>query len=290
MKKEKVLVTGGAGFIGSNLCKHLLDKGLYDVYSLDNYFTGSERNHHNGVNYIKGDTHKIEELIDFIPSKIFHLGEYSRVEQSFKDIGKVWSMNKRGIFSLLEFARKNNIKIIYSGSSTKFGDNGAGKSQSPYAWSKSTNADLVLNYGEWFGLDYAIVYFYNAYGKNEISTGAYATLIGLYCEKIKSNEKLQVVAPGTQKRNFTHVDDIIPALYLVGKKGYGDGYGIGSEKSYTINEIAVAFGGDIEIIKERPGNRMNADLVTEKTKQLGWKPKHDVMNFIKNYLETINNN
>ncbi|WP_345979931.1 NAD-dependent epimerase/dehydratase family protein [Sulfurimonas sp. HSL3-2] len=279
--KKRVLVTGGAGFVGSNLCERLAQDENNEVYSLDNYFTGSKDNHVPNVTYIEGLTADIDQLIDFEPHTIYHLGEYSRVEQSFDDIEKVWRYNKDGIFAVLQFARKTGAKIVYAGSSTKFGDGGLGRSQSPYAWSKATNTELVENYGNWFNVPYAIVYFYNVYGKREIQTGKYATLIALFKEKMRKGEPLTIVSPGTQKRNFTHVDDIINGLVLVGENGYGDEFGIGSPEAYSIKEIAEMFGGKIEMLPERKGNRMTADVVTAKTEALGWKPTRTIEEYIK---------
>ena len=279
--KKIVLVTGGAGFIGSHLCEALYNSGNYEVFSLDNYFTGSVDNHVKGVNYFTGNSADINQLISFNPDYIYHLGEYSRVEQSFDDIELVWKFNKEGIFAVLEFCRKTGAKIIYAGSSTKFGDGGLGRSQSPYAWSKATNTELVINYGKWFNITYAITYFYNVYGPREISEGKYATLIALFTKMKSEGKELTIVSPGTQKRNFTHVEDIINGLILVGENGYGDDYGIGSPDSYTILEIAKMFGGKIKMLPERPGNRMTADVITEKTISLGWEPKFSIKKYIK---------
>ncbi len=278
--KKRILVTGGAGFVGSNLCERLASDNSCDVYSLDNYFTGSTDNHILGVEYIKGSTVDIATLIDFPPDIIYHLGEYSRVEQSFDDIEKVWQFNKDGTFAVLEFVRKTGAKLVYAGSSTKFGDGGLGRDASPYAWSKATNTQLVQNYSSWFGISYAITYFYNVYGKREISTGKYATLIALFKEKMKNKEPLTIVSPGTQKRNFTHIDDIINGLVLVGERGEGDEFGIGSPEAYSIKEIAEMFGGKIKMLPKRKGNRMTADVVTEKTEALGWKPTRSVKEYI----------
>ena len=279
--KKIALVTGGAGFIGSHLCEALYNLGVYEVFSLDNYFTGSKNNHIKGVNYIKGNSADISSLIDFIPDYIYHLGEYSRVEQSFEDIELVWKFNKDGIFAVLEFCRKTKAKLIYAGSSTKFGDGGLGRSQSPYAWSKATNTELVKNYGNWFGVKYAITYFYNVYGPREISQGKYATLIGLFAEKNRKKEFLTVVSPGTQKRNFTHVDDIVNGILLVGERGNGDDYGIGSPESFSVLEIAKMFNANqIQMISERSGNRMEADLIIQKIQDLGWEPKNKIFNYI----------
>ena len=285
--KKIVLVTGGAGFIGSHLCEALYNSGNYQVFSLDNYFTGSEDNHIKGVTYIKGNSAEIDSLIDFKPDYVYHLGEYSRVEQSFEDIELVWKFNKDGIFAVLEFCRKTKAKLIYAGSSTKFGDGGLGRSQSPYAWSKATNTELVKNYGNWFGLQYAITYFYNVYGPREISIGKYATLIALFKEKVKNNEPLTVVSPGTQKRNFTHVNDIIDGIILVGENGFGDNFGIGSDKSNSILQIAKLFGSEIIMLPERPGNRFTADIVTEKTKFLGWKQSKSIEDYISEFKNTL---
>jgi len=280
--KKKILVTGGAGFVGSNLCERLVQNKINEVYSLDNYFTGSKENHIDGVTYINGSTENIEQLIDFVPDIVYHLGEYSRVEQSFDDIKVVWKYNKDGIFSVLEFVRKVGSKLVYAGSSTKFGDGGLGRSQSPYAWTKASNTELVENYGRWFNVPYAIVYFYNVYGNREIKSGKYATLIALFKEKMRRGEPLTVVSPGTQKRNFTHIDDIINGLILVGNNGYGDEFGIGSEEAYTIKEIAEMFGGEVKMLPARAGNRMMADVMTSKTEALGWKPLKTISEYIRN--------
>jgi UDP-glucose 4-epimerase len=281
MNKKKILVTGGAGFVGSHLCERLSQNANYEVYSLDNYFTGSEANHVPNVTYIKGDTVDIANLVAFNPDMVYHLGEYSRVEQSFDDIEKVWRYNKDGIFAVLEFVRKAGCKILYAGSSTKFGDGGMGRSASPYAWTKATNTELVMNYGNWFNVPYAITYFYNVYGKREIATGKYATLIALFTEKMKAGEPLTIVSPGTQKRNFTHIDDIIDGLVLVGENGYGDEFGIGSPEAFSIIEVAELFGGKIDMLPERKGNRMTADVVADKTQALGWTPKRTLQNYIR---------
>jgi len=284
---KQILITGGAGFIGSNLCERLVRYNENKIYSLDNYSTGSKDNHVSGVTYIDGETSDIDRLIDFKPDYIYHLGEYSRVEQSFDDIEKVWRYNKDGIFSVLQFCRKTGAKIIYAGSSTKFGDGGLGRSQSPYAWTKASNTELVENYGEWFNVPFAIVYFYNVYGNREIASGKYATLIALFKEKIVHGEPLTIVSPGTQKRNFTHIDDIIDGLVLVGENGFGDEFGIGSAESYTILEIAKMFGGDIKMLPERRGNRMVADVITSKTEALGWKAKKSIEYYIKEFKEQL---
>lgn len=286
--KKVILVTGGAGFVGSHLCESLVKDSNNEVYSLDNYFTGSEANHISGVNYIKGSTNDITELVDFNPDYIYHLGEYSRVEQSFEDLEKVWQFNKQGTFAVLEFVRKRGSKLIYAGSSTKFGDGGLGRSQSPYAWTKASNTELVINYGNWFNIPYVITYFYNVYGGREISSGKYATLIALFKEKLLNNEPLTIVSPGTQKRNFTHIDDIVSGLVLIGEQGYGDEFGLGSSHSYSILEIANMFGDNVQMLPERKGNRMMAEVMTKKSEALGWQSSKDIKNHIKAFKEEHN--
>jgi UDP-glucose 4-epimerase len=283
LHNKTILVTGGAGFIGSHLLETLVkDFPSSLFFSLDNYFTGTEKNHTPGVTYIIGDTMDIDTHIKISPHVVFHLGEYSRVEKSFDDMEKVFTYNKIGTFSVLEFCRKHNAKLIYAGSSTKFGDGGAGRDQSPYAWTKATNTELVINYGVWFGLRHAITYFYNVYGKREISKGPYATVIGIFKEKSKNKELLQIVTPGTQLRNFTHIDDIVRGLILVGEQGEGDNYGLGSDNAYSILDIANMFGLPIEMLPERKGNRMSAPVNTQRAKnELGWSAKNTIDEYIR---------
>ncbi len=273
-----VLVTGGAGFIGSNLCKRLAADG-HKVISLDNYFTGTKDAHIKGVEYREGHTKDIELHVPETPDLVFHLGEYSRVEKSLTEPELVWDLNKAGTFGVLEFCRRKKIKLMYAGSSTKFGDGGLGRDQSPYAWAKATNTELVQNYGSWYGMPYAITYFYNVYGPGE-RAGSFGTVIEIFKQKKLKGEPLFINAPGTQKRNFTHVDDIIEGLILVGEKGEGDNFGLGSAKAYSILEVAQMFGGQIVMGPEVPGNRMGGECDTTKTELLGWRPKHTLTDYI----------
>ncbi|PIR93566.1 ADP-L-glycero-D-manno-heptose-6-epimerase [Candidatus Falkowbacteria bacterium CG10_big_fil_rev_8_21_14_0_10_43_10] len=280
----KILVTGGAGFIGSHLCEKLAAQG-HDVASLDNYFNGSEKNHVKGVKYIKGETKDIKEHIKEAPDMIYHLGEYSRVLTSFEDINLVWRLNIIGTLGVLEFCRKNKTRLLYAGSSTKFGDSIGGRTESPYAWSKANNTELVNNYGRWFNLPYVITYFYNVYGGREITDGKYATLIGIFTRKHKNKEPLSVVKPGTQRRAFTYIDDIVDGLVLAGAKGAGDGYCIGSEKTYSVMEIAKLFGGEIKMLPEKKGDRMSSTIDLSKMNELGWSAKHSVEDYIKSVTQ-----
>ncbi|MCR4325629.1 MAG: NAD-dependent epimerase/dehydratase family protein, partial [Patescibacteria group bacterium] len=278
--KPTVIVTGGAGLIGSGLIELLLPK--YRVVSLDNYFIGTPDNHIKGAEYVKGHTKDIEELLgEEKPVIIFHLGEYSRVEQSFNDIDLVWESNVMGTFHVLEYWRKRGGKLVYAGSSTKFADGGLGRDQSPYAWMKASNTELVRNFGNWFGLPYAITYFYNAYGPRELSKGPYASVIGRFKEQYWAGEPITVVAPGTQRRNFTAAEDIARGLMMVGEKGQGDEYGLGSPESYSVLEIAQMFGAETKMLPERKGNRQDSIVDTARAEhEFGWKPEQTVQQYI----------
>jgi UDP-glucose 4-epimerase len=253
--KKTVIVTGGAGFVGSHLCARLAKDG-HRVISLDNYFTGSRENHVEGVEYREGHTKDIALLIPEMPDIIYHLGEYSRVEVSFKEPALVWDLNKDGTFGVLEFWRKKKPKLVYAGSSTKFADGGLGRDQSPYAWTKASNTELVRNYSAWFGLPYAIVYFYNVYGPGE-RAGAYGTVVEIFRQKFLHGEQLTVEEPGTQ-----------------------DDFGIGDEHAYTILELANMFGSDIVMTPMCPGNRMNSVIDTSKMHALGWSVKHSLKDYV----------
>jgi UDP-glucose 4-epimerase len=282
--KQRAVVTGGAGFIGSHLCERLVKEG-YQVISLDNYFTGTPENHVAGVEYRTGHTKDIAHHITETPDILFHLGEYARVEQSFADIGVVLESNVIGTTAVLEFVRTHKCKLVYAGSSTKFADAGIGRDQSPYAWTKATNTNLVQRYADWYGISYAITYFYNVYGPRERSDVATGTLIGIFLEKWRQGKPLTVRRPGTQKRNFTHVLDIVEGLMLVGARGQGDEYGLGHGDSYSVLEVAEMFNTQIEWLPERPGNRMTAGIdVHRATLELGWKPIRTLPDYISSQL------
>ncbi len=288
IKNKKILVIGGAGFIGSHLCDFYKDDN--NVYSLDNYLTGNSDNHLEGVEYIRGSSGDIFNLGEALTlDYIFHLGEYSRVETSFDDYNLVIENNLKPFSKVLEFSRIKNAKLIYSGSSTKFAKYEKEDLVSPYAWIKSSNTNHLINYSKWFGLKYAIVYFYNVYGGNEISRGKYSTVIAkfknIYSQGVR---KLPLVKPGTQTRNFTHYSDIISGLNVVALKGDGDGYGIGSSQAISMNQVIKYFGCDADFLPSRRGNRFESDLITEKTKKLGWEPKVSLEKHINEFLDSIN--
>ena len=275
-----IIVTGGAGLIGPSLIELLLKK--YRVVSLDNYFIGKKENHVEGAQYIDGHTRDMEKLLgNENPKIIFHLGEYSRTEQSFGDLNYVWEANVEGSFRVFEYWRKRKCKLVYAGSSTKFSDGGLGRHQSPYAWMKATNTELVQNYAKWFDLPYAITYFYNNYGPRELSKGPLASVMGRFKEQYWAKEAITVVAPGTQKRNFTYVGDTARALFMVGEGGEGDEYGIGSPDSHSVLEIAKMFTDNIVMLPERLGNRMDSIVDTTRIeKEFAWKPEMTVKQYI----------
>ncbi len=279
---KTILVTGGAGFIGSRLCGQLVALG-HRVISLDNYFTGSKENHVKGVEYREGHTKDIGVLVPEVPDLIYHLGEYSRVEVSLNEPEVVWDLNTHGTFGVAEFWRKTKCKLVYAGSSTKFADGGLGRIQTPYAWTKASNTELVQNYGRWYSLPYAITYFYNVYGPGE-RAGKYGTVIEIFRQKHKQGEALGVNAPGTQKRNFTHIDDIVDGLLLVGERGEGDEFGLGDQESFSILELAQMFGGVVEMRPEVAGNRMDSVLDVTKSNAIGWQPKRSLREYISSII------
>jgi len=286
---KKILVTGGAGFIGSHLCEALVQDPENQVTSLDNYSTGSEKNHISGVTYLRGDTRDIHTHVTFVPDIIFHLGEYSRTSESFKEPETTWAYNVEGTFRVFEFCRTRGVKkILYAGSSTKQADGGDGRNQSPYAWTKASNTELIQRYHEWFGVPFVTVYFYNVYGGREITEGSYATLIGIFKRLTREKQPLTIVAPGTQHRSFTHVDDIVRGILLAAEKGNGDGYCLGPKEMHTIREVAEMFGGEILMLPEKPGDRKTVSIDLTKTEdELGWRAQVKLEDHIKEFLRSL---
>ena len=277
-----VLVTGGLGFVGSHLIDRLVSEG-HVVHCLDNLFTGNESWKNSSCNYVNAETSTIfEHFADTKIDLIFHLGEYSRVEQSFDDIDLVFRYNWNCIYEVLRLARKHSAKIIYSGSSTRFGDDGTAAYASPYSYTKMMNADLVKTFCEWFDLSFVITYFYNVYGPRELTDGKYATVIAKFLKARQQSQAVKITRPGTQTRNYTHVDDIVNGLQLASYKGYGDGYGIAAEEAFTVIEIAQMLGLDFDFQPERKGNRLAAPTHTAKIKDLGWQQTHSLPAYLKN--------
>jgi UDP-glucose 4-epimerase len=269
-----ILVTGGAGFIGSRLCARLVSLGL-EVVALDNYSAGSRANHVAGVLYIEGLTRHIARLVDRRPNLVFHLGEFSRVEASFAHTNWVQESNVIGTAAVLEFWIAQRCKLIYAGSSTRFA---LDASASPYSISKRKNADRVLALGGALGLPYAVTYFYNVYGPGE-RAGVTGTLIEIFRQKHEQGEALPVVSPGAQRRNFTHVDDIVDALVLLMTDGIGE-FPIGAAEDYSVLEVASMFGGPVRMLPERQGNRRASSLDASAIRSLGWRPCRSLAPYI----------
>ncbi|WP_340261018.1 NAD-dependent epimerase/dehydratase family protein [Roseobacter sp. HKCCA0882] len=278
---KNVVVTGGCGFIGSALIEKLNHIGVKSILSVDDYSSGARDNEILGVNYLECHTAHITEDVLQHSDLVFHLGEYSRVEASFRDLDAILQSNVKGTSNIFALWKKLNFKLIYAGSSTKFGDGGLGRHQSPYALSKSHNTETVKSFIDWFGLKGAITYFYNVYGDGEISSGNFATVVAIFIDKFRKGEPLPVVKPGVQRRNFTHIDDIVDGLLLVGQYGHGDEYGIGADESYSIEDLAKLISENIIYLDERPGNRLDARVVTSKLRALGWQPKHSLAKYVR---------
>lgn len=280
-----ILVTGGAGHVGSHVIEELVKDSNNKVISLDNYFNGHQENHINGAEYRTGHTKDIDTLIPETPDIIYHLGEYARIAPSITEPQKVYDMNTVGTFTVVEFCRQRKVgKLVYAASSTKFASDGQERFANPYSFTKANNVDLINCYGRWYNLPYAICYFYNAFGPRENGTGKYATLIAKFEQAYLNNQSLTVVKPGTQKRNFTYVKDLARGMILVGEKGNGDGYTLSNQKEYSVLEIAQAFGGQIEMIDGQPGRTESGNAPNKARTELGWETTIDVVDYIKDFI------
>ena len=264
MKKNIIVITGGAGFVGSNLINFFLKKTKFNIVSLDNYSSGSKKNHikSNRVKYINGDTLDIEiHLKNPINiNSIFHFGEFARIYQSFNYMNECINSNSVGSNSVFNYCLKNRIKLIYSATSASLGNKGNDKNLSPYAFTKSKNLELLENLKKWFGFKYEVIYFYNVYGPKQISKGKMSTVIGIFEDAYKNKKPLPVVRPGTQSRRFTHINDTIEICFLAWKKNLCRHYSISHKKSYTILEVAKMFNSKIKFLKKRPGERYASAL------------------------------
>ena len=289
--KNIIIVTGGAGFIGSNLISYLIKKTKFRIISIDNYSTGTIKNHiiEKNVKYIKSENINISKILRLYKKKIkviFHFGEFSRIYQSFLKPKECLNSNINNSFEVINFAKDNNIKIIYSATSSALGNNGKDENLSPYAWAKSKNIELIKNYSKWFGLKYELLFFYNVYGPGQILNTPMSAVIGIFETQFKKNKPLTIVRPGTQKRDFTHIDDIINGCYLAFIKGKQSEYMLCSKKQYTILEIAKMFKTKIKFLPPRKGERFGASIPNNNAlNHLGYKPKVNIGAYINNYIK-----
>ena len=287
------MVTGGAGFVGSNLIKKLILKTKFYIISIDNYTTGSKKNHikNSRIKYLKGETENIAKILFDKKKKIktiFHFGEFSRIYQSFLKMDDCIKSNSIGSNAVFNFCLSNKIKLIYSATSASIGNKGNDKNLSPYAFSKAKNLEFLENLKKWFGFKFEIIYFYNVYGPNQICKGDMATVIGIFEEQFKNKKPLTVVKPGSQSRRFTHISDTIDACFYAWKKNKNRHYSISSKESFTINEVAKMFNSKIKYLPPRRGERYasaltSLNLSNKVYKLFGKKKLLDyVNNFIKN--------
>ena len=263
--KNIIVVTGGAGFVGTNLISYFLKNTKYKILSIDNYSSGLKINHikNKKVKYIKGNTKNISTLLSSKKNKInaiFHFGEFSRIYQSFLRMGECIDSNTVGSHAVFNFCLNNKIKLIYSATSASLGNKGRDKDLSPYAFTKSINLELLENLKRWFKMKYEIIYFYNVYGPKQISKGSMATVIGIFENAYKNKKPLPVVRPGTQSRKFTHISDTVKVCYDAWKKNKCRHYSISSKKDYSILEVAKLFGSKINLLPARGGERYASAL------------------------------
>jgi len=263
--KNLIIVTGGAGFVGSNLIEFFLKETNYKVISLDNYSSGSIKNHinHIRVKYIKGDTTDIKKILDKYKNKIntiFHFGEFARIFQSFKRFDECYQSNSIGSKSVFKFCLDNNIKLIYSATSASLGNKGKDKNLSPYAFTKSKNLELLENLKKWFNFKFEVIFFYNVYGPRQIKTGDMATVIGIFENQYLNKKPLTVVKPGTQTRRFTHINDTVKICYEAFKANKCKYYSISNKNSYSILEVAKMFKSKIKFLEPRSGERYASAL------------------------------
>ena len=290
--KEIIVVTGGAGFIGSNLIEQLIKFKKFKILSLDNYSSGNISNHliSSNVKYLKGETKNISLILNLYKNKIhtiFHFGEFSRIFQSFNKFTECLNSNINGSTEVFRFALENRIKLIYSATSASLGNNGRDMNLSPYAFTKSKNLELLENLKKWFNFRYEVIYFYNVYGPRQICKGDMATVVGIFQENFINKKPIPVVKPGYQSRRFTHIRDTINACILAWKKNKCAHYSIISKETYSIIELARMFGGKIRYLPKRNGERYASALtkmnLNNKIKRLVAKIK--LKDYIKNFLK-----
>ena len=294
MKKNIIVVTGGAGFVGSNLIEFFLKKTKYKILSIDNYSSGTIQNHikNKRVSYIKGETKNIGKILNSKKksiNSIFHFGEFSRIYQSFLKMNECIVSNTIGSNAVFSFCLKNKIKLIYSATSASIGNRGDDKNLSPYAFTKAKNLELLDNLKKWFNFKFEILYFYNVYGPKQISTGNMATVIGIFEDLYKKKKPLTVVKPGTQSRRFTHINDTINACYKAWNLNKCRHYSITSKTSYTILQVAKLFNSKIKMVPSRRGERFASALTNMNLSNKVYKiyGKISLSDYINNILKSL---
>jgi UDP-glucose 4-epimerase len=289
--KNILVVTGGAGFVGSNLIEELIKFKKYTIISLDNYSSGSTRNHvkNSKVKYLNGDTKKIYNILKKYKKKIhtiFHFGEFSRIFKSFEKITNCFNSNVQGSSELFNFALENKIKLVYSATSATLGNKGLDMNLSPYAFTKAKNLELLENLKRWFNFKYEVIYFYNVYGPKQISKGEMATVVGIFENCYLNKKPLTVVKPGTQTRRFTHVKDTVNACIYAWRKNKNLHYSVAANKSYTILELAKMFKSNIKFLPKRSGERFYSAFskMNLNNKVIRIKAKIKIQDYINNFL------
>ena len=289
-KKNIILITGGAGFVGTNLIKLLLNKTKYKIISIDNYSSGKKTNQIKSarVKYLRGSTLNISKLIKNPNSieSVFHFGEFARIYQSFLKMNECIESNSIGSNAVFNFCLRNNIKLIYSATSASLGNKGNDKNLSPYAFTKSKNLELLENLKKWFKFKYEVIYFYNVYGPYQICKGQMSTVIGIFEDHYKRGKPLPVVKPGTQSRRFTHIDDTVNICYLAWKKNLCRHYSIANKKSYTILEVAKLFKSKIKFLSKRLGERNTSAMINKNLSNKMYKyfGKINLKDYINNFI------